>query len=183
MLLSDKDTPLQWRSPVQGFPHIIIIGDGGRAVILLCRIWSPAFKLLRSWQEIRPISRVALCPWEALLVHVSLPPPQCALWQLGVGCHSCWWVMRGHLWVQHEGLLQQLQSDAAGGVPSQPPIPTCSLLPQKQPWHSRMVATWQVTLQLLVLPDLLQQPHKQNAEGSAGRTESWGGGERDHFFW
>lgn len=74
--------------------------------------------------------------------------------------------------MHYEGLLQQLQSDAAAEIPSQPPI---SLLPGSPLAHqdggtgARLVA-----LQLLVLPDLLQQPLKQNAKGSLNQELGWG---------
>lgn len=43
----------------------------------------------------------------------------------------------GRVRVQHEGLLQQLQTSATAEVPLQPPILTCSLLPQRHPRELR----------------------------------------------
>lgn len=77
--------------------------------------------------------------------HVSLPSHQWALHQLREGQHSCQEMTR---WVQvpHESFLQQLQTHAAAEIPSQLPILTCSLLPQKHPQSSRMGALGQVLL-------------------------------------
>lgn len=88
--------------------------------------------------------------------------------------------------MQHKGLLQQLQTAAAAEIPSQPRTHP-DLLPslQKHPLAQQYGGTGAGLVQqlLLVPPDLLQQPHKQNADSNTGRTESWGeGGEWDHFF-
>lgn len=71
-------------------------------------------------------------------------------------------------------LLRSLPSHPSRPAPSSPET---SLAQQDRGTGAGLVA-----LQLLVLPDLLQQPHKQNTKGSTGRTESWGGGEWDQFF-
>lgn len=140
MLLSDKDTPLQLRKVLcKGFSTLsLLVMEAGLSP---CSAGYGAQPLSSSglgrksapspeWPCAPGKPSWSTCPSLLLSVHSVL----------GEGCHSCCWVMGGRLWVHYEGLLQQLQSDAAAEIPSQPPIPTCSLLPQDHPWHSRMVA-------------------------------------------